>query len=92
MDRVLNKNVSTVIRNFNYMFSSNMITFLVSTTIVVFVPKYFGITEYGYIQLYLFYSSYAGFLLLGWNDGVHLRFGGYDYKELNFEKISKINS
>lgn len=41
-----------------------------------------GVEEYGYWQLYLFYTSYVGFLQFGWNDGIYLRYGG-KYEDLN---------
>jgi len=44
-----------------------------------------GVEEYGYWQLYLFYSAYVGFLHFGWNDGIYLRYGGTEYKELDKE-------
>jgi O-antigen/teichoic acid export membrane protein len=47
------------------------------------VPKIMGIEEYGYWQLYLFYSSYVGFLHFGWNDGIYLKYGGKEYKKLD---------
>lgn len=40
------------------------------------VPKLLGTTEYGYWQLFLFYTSYVGFAHLGLNDGVYLIKGG----------------
>jgi O-antigen/teichoic acid export membrane protein len=49
------------------------------------VPKLIGVKDYGYWQLYLFYSSYVGFLHFGWNDGIYLRYGGKKYGELNKE-------
>ncbi|TXT18487.1 MAG: heteropolysaccharide repeat-containing protein [Erysipelotrichaceae bacterium] len=39
--------------------------------------------EYGYWQLYAFYTSFVGFLHFGWNDGIYLRYGGQDYKQLD---------
>jgi O-antigen/teichoic acid export membrane protein len=51
--------------------------------VVLIVPKLIGVEEYGYWQLYLFYSSYVGFLHFGWSDGIYLRFGGQKYEELD---------
>ena len=71
------------IRNFSYTLSSNLISLLVSTLVVLIVPKLIGVEEYGYWQLYLFYTSYVGFLHFGWNDGIYLRYGGKEYKDLD---------
>jgi hypothetical protein len=57
---------------------------MLSTALVILiVPKLIGIQEYGYWQLYLFYSFYVGFLHFGWNDGIYLRYGGKEYLELD---------
>jgi O-antigen/teichoic acid export membrane protein len=63
--------------------TSNFISLIVSTIVILIVPKLIGVEEYGYWQLYLFYSSYVGFLHFGWNDGIYLRYGGEEYRKLN---------
>jgi O-antigen/teichoic acid export membrane protein len=60
-----------------------MASFLISTMVVLIVPRLVGVTEYGYWQLYLFYSSYVGFMHFGWSDGIYLRYGGRKYEDLN---------
>lgn len=67
----------------SYTISSNLISLIVSTLVVLIIPKLIGVEEYGYWQLYIFYSSYVGFLHFGWNDGIYLRFGGEEYKNLD---------
>ncbi len=67
----------------SYTISSNLISLIISTLVVLIVPKLIGIEEYGYWQLYIFYTSYVGFLHFGWNDGIYLRFGGEEYKNLD---------
>lgn len=79
----LNVKVLSFIKNMSYAISSNLISLIVSTLVVLVVPKLIGVTEYGYWQLYLFYTSYVGFLHFGWNDGIYLRYGGENYRNLN---------
>lgn len=79
----MNNKAINFIKNFSYTMTSNLVSLIVSTLVVLIVPKVIGLEEYGYWQLYLFYSSYVGFLHFGWNDGVYLRFGGKEYKELD---------
>jgi len=67
----------------SYTISSNLISLIISTLVVIIIPKLIGIVEYGYWQLYIFYTSYVGFLHFGWNDGIYLRFGGEEYKNLD---------
>lgn len=75
--------VSNLIRNFSYTLTSNLISMLVTTVLVLVMPKLIGVREYGYWQLYLFYTGFVGFLHFGWNDGIYLRYGGKEYKELD---------
>lgn len=70
-------------RNLSYTLSSNLITMIVSAMVVFVVPKLIGIEEYGYWQLFMFYSSYVPFFQLGWTDGIYLRYGGERKESLN---------
>ena len=65
-----------LIRNVSYTLLSNMLSIIVSTLIVLVVPKFIGVHEYGLWQLFVFYESYVGMLHLGWADGLFLRRGG----------------
>lgn len=79
----MNSKVNKFIKNFSYTLSSNIISFVISTLVVLIIPKVIGLEAYSYWQLYIFYSSYIGFLHFGWNDGVYLRYGGDEYDSLN---------
>ena len=76
------------LKNFYYTITSNLISLFISTLVVLVVPKLVGVEEYGYWQLYIFYSSYVGFLHLGWSDGIYLRYGGEEYKNLDKRTFS----
>ena len=67
-----------IIANFSYVVLSNLLTVIVSSLVVLILPKIMGVEEYGYWQLYIFYLSYAGFVHLGWVDGIYLRYGGLE--------------
>lgn len=60
-----------------------MVSMLISSIVILILPKLIGVEEYGYWQLYVFYSSYVGFLHFGWNDGIYLRYGGEKYIDLD---------
>jgi O-antigen/teichoic acid export membrane protein len=79
----LNSKVKSFIKKFLYTLSSNFISLIISTLVVLIVPKFISVEDYGYWQLFLFYSSYVGFFHFGWNDGIYLRYGGIGYRELN---------
>lgn len=75
------------LKNFTYTFSSNLITLMVSTLVTLIVPRLIGVEDFGYWQLYMFYSTYVGFFHFGWNDGIYLRYGGDSYKSLDKDKF-----
>lgn len=79
----MNSKTINFIKNFSYTLISNLVSLLSSILVILIVPKLIGVEEYGYWQLYLFYSSYVGFLHFGWNDGIYLRYGGKNYEELD---------
>lgn len=79
----MNKKLISFVKNMSYTLSSNLISLIISTMVILVVPKLLGVEEYGYWQLYLFYSSYVGFLHFGWNDGIYLRYGGEEYEDLD---------
>lgn len=56
---------------------------LTSIVVSLVVPKVLGVEEYGYWQLFIFYSSYVGFFHLGLNDGVYLLEGGRKRNEID---------
>jgi O-antigen/teichoic acid export membrane protein len=79
----LNNRVKEFVKNLSYTLSSNLTVLIVSTLIIFVVPKTISITEFGYWQLFIFYSSYVPFLQFGWTDGIYLRYGGKNKFELN---------
>jgi len=79
----LNHKAANIITNFSYSLGANIITFIISVIIIGIVPKVLGIEEYGYFQLYLFYTSYAIFFHLGLPNGIYLRYGGKEFSNLN---------
>lgn len=76
-----------VIGNILYAFSVQAVSLLLSLFMSLFVPKYMGTTEFGYWQLFIFYTSYVGFFHFGLNDGLYLRNGGTDYKDMDYTMI-----
>ncbi|MFC5703543.1 lipopolysaccharide biosynthesis protein [Cohnella faecalis] len=75
--------MKNIIKNFSYSFSANIITLIISLLSIIIIPKIIGVEEYGYWQIYMFYVSYLGFLYFGHADGVYLKYGGKEYKNLD---------
>ena len=59
------------------------ISLLSSFLVVLIFPKILSIESYSYWQLFLFYIAYTGFFYFGFADGLYLRYGGKEYKELD---------
>lgn len=83
----MNGEAKAFIKNISYTALSNIISLLISALVVLIVPKLIGVIAYGYWQLYLFYSSYVGFLHFGWISGLYLRLGGKSYQEIDKKAI-----
>lgn len=64
-------------------FVSNLVSFAVSTMIVLIVPKFISVEQYGYFQMFLFYVGYIGFANFGWPEGILLKYGGQSYNNLD---------
>lgn len=79
----MNNKARSILKNFSYSIISNLVSLITASLVILVIPKLIGVEEYGYWQLYLFYSTYVGFMHFGWNDGVYLRYGGKTYGELN---------
>lgn len=76
-------NFIAVFKNIAYSFSANLISLGISVFMVMVVPKFLSVDDYGLWQLFLFYFSYLGFLHFGWEDGIYLRYAGKNFDELD---------
>lgn len=80
--------IGKVIRDIFYSFSANAVSLGISVFMVMVVPRFLSVDDYGLWQLYLFYSSYLGFLHFGWEDGVYLRYAGKRLEELDRRRFA----
>lgn len=83
----VNKKIRIVIGNIVYAFFAQGISLLLSVLMSLVVPKILGVEQFGYWQLFLFYSSYVGFFQLGLSDGIYLKYGGAEYDNLDFKLL-----
>lgn len=79
-----NEAISKGLKNIRYTFIAQMIVMGAGVLKTLLIPSFLSVEAYGYWQIYLFYISYIGFFYLGFNDGVLLRYGKYDYEKLPF--------
>ncbi len=73
--------------NLAYAIVAQGIGLLSSILTSLVLPKFLGVDDYAYWQLFLLYSSYSGSALLGLNDGIYLRLGGKTYGELDYGEL-----
>jgi O-antigen/teichoic acid export membrane protein len=79
----MNSKIKKFAKNVSYTFLANFLSIIVSTVLILIVPGFIGADDYGYWQLYIFYTSYISYMSLGLTDGAYLRYGGCEYNELN---------
>ena len=79
----MGKQWNGIIQNMGYAVLSNGVILLSSTLISLLVPAFYSVADYGYLQLYLFYTSYLGLCHLGWADGIYLQLGGWEYSRMD---------
>lgn len=72
-----------ILSNLSITIIANLVSLMGSIIITFLLPKFIGVKAFGYYQLYIFYTSYIGFLGFGWHEGIYLRFGGKYYKDLD---------
>lgn len=81
-------NIRKLIGNFGFAALAQASSTVLSFVISFLVPKLLGVEEFGYWQLFIFYTSYCGFFLLGSNDGVYLINGGKTFEELDKRSVA----
>ena len=51
------------------------------------MPKIVSVDDYGYYKTFSLYATYVGLFHFGFLDGIYLKFGGYDYEQLDKSKF-----
>ena len=72
------------VKNVIYALGAQGVSIMLSIFLALVFPKVLGVHNYSYWRLFTMYIGYAGVAHLGLNDGIYLRNGGKDYKELDF--------
>lgn len=75
----LRKTLSDIIR----VSGSNMVKLLSGVLVGFLLPKIVGVTDYGYFKTFTLYVLYVGLFHFGIVDGIHLKYGGWDYQDLD---------
>lgn len=80
-----------IAKNFSYVLGSQIIVIVTGLIKALVIPLILNIPNYGYWQIYIFYTVYIGLFTLGFNDGIYLRYGGFRFDELPIKKIRSSN-
>lgn len=67
---------------------ANIIYLIINIFRSFLLPKLLSIDTYAVLKTYTFYIGYAGFLSLGYADGMYLKYGGEDINNINFFDFS----
>lgn len=81
-------NSNGIISKLSYSFTANAIGSVISAVMALIVPRFLGVEQYGYWQLYIFYNAYVGLFHFGWCDGVLLRYNGQPFDKLDRPLLS----
>lgn len=82
-----NLSVKNTLNNLSYLLFSQILILGLGIVRSLIVPAFLSVESFGYWQIYVFYTAYVGLFALGFNDGIYLRYGSYNYKDLPFEKL-----
>lgn len=79
---------SSIKKNLAYALGAEGLQLLQSVLMSLIIPKILGVEQFGFWQLFIFYTSYGGFFHLGLIDGIYLKTGGKHASEVNFSSIA----
>jgi len=85
------KIINTAVKGVGFTFAAQFISLVLSLSRSIILPKVLSVSDYGYWQIYVLYSTYVGLFALGFNDGIYLIYGKYQYNELPFKKLRMAN-
>ena len=66
----------SILNNLSFSFVAQILSVIVSLIFSLGITKVLDVENYGYWQLFILYSNYAGFFHLGICDGLYLKLGG----------------
>ena len=66
---------------------ANIISLVINILNSFLLPKYLSVDTYAILKTYTFYVGYAGFLSLGFADGMYLKYGGEELKNIDYKEL-----
>jgi O-antigen/teichoic acid export membrane protein len=80
---------NSIFRSASLLTLSQILALLVSAMLIMILPKFISVTDYGYWQLFILYSGYVGLFHFGYSDGLYITLGGKNLKILNVSEIKQ---
>lgn len=66
---------------------ANIISLVINILNSFLLPKYLSVDTYAILKTYTFYVGYAGFLSLGFADGMYLKYGGEELNNIDYREL-----
>jgi O-antigen/teichoic acid export membrane protein len=82
-----NKGLGKYSKQFLMTLTVNVVSLILNTLLILFLPKILSDLSYGYWQFYQMLALYIGYATLGITDGAYVRYGGKEYDTLPMESL-----
>lgn len=74
-------------KNIVWVLVTNCMILAVGIISAFFLPKYVSVATYAQYKTYTLYVSYLGCFHLGFNNGIYLKYGNLDYKDIPYNRF-----
>ncbi len=81
--------MNKVIKDILRVFSSNIVTLILGILSGFILPKIMDVPNYGMYKTFTLYGAYVGLFQIGIVDGLYLKYGGYNYEDLEKDKFAE---
>lgn len=86
-----NKGAISFLSNVFYVFGSQILVLISGLIKALVIPLLLDLPDYGYWQIYVFYTVYVGVFTFGYGDGLYLKYGGCQLVDLPLQRIRVAN-
>ncbi len=70
-------------KKISFVLISNFIALGIGAILSFLIPYLLDVHQFGYYKQFTLYLSYVGLLHFGFNDGIYLKYGAYNYEDLD---------
>lgn len=77
----------SLFKNISFVFGAQTLILIVSVLRALILPKFLSVEGFGYWEVYWFYTTWCGLFCLGYNDGIYLKYGEYNYNQLPMKTL-----